>query len=264
LRVGPLVTLSKLSEDANVRARFTALADAAGHAATPQIRNMATLGGNLLQRPRCWYFRNNAFPCRKKGGETCYAQEGENQYHAIFNNGLCAIVHPSATACALIALGATIELSGAKDKRTVKAEEFFILPSVDLHRENSLRDDELLTEVTVPAMPTGARSAYIKLGEKESFDWPIAEVAVVIERDAAGTCTAARVVLGAASPVPHRAAEAETQLVGKQIDVSVARAAAIAALKKATPLSLNGYKLAVFEAIIERAILAAVGNGGAR
>src|SRR4051812_11503119 len=115
LRVGPLVTLTKLSEDENVQKNFTALAQAAGHAATPQIRNMATVGGNLLQRPRCWYFRNEQFPCRKKGGEICYAQEGENQYHAIFNNKLCAIVHPSAAAVALVAMGAKAAITGAKE-----------------------------------------------------------------------------------------------------------------------------------------------------
>ena len=272
LRLGPLVTLAKLSEDPNVRQKFTALADAAGHAATPQIRNMATLGGNLLQRPRCWYFRSNQFNCRKKGGEVCYAQEGENQYHAIFNNQLCAIVHPSATACALVAMGATLELTGPKEKRTVKLEEFLTLPSTDLHRENQLRPDELITEVRVPALPANARSAYTKQGEKESFDWPIAEVAVVIAHDG-GVCRSASVVMGAAAPVPHRAAEAERELVGKRLDATVARAAAAAALKGATPLSLNGYKVPVFETIVSRTILAAVSgapangngaNGGGR
>src|SRR6476661_8335799 len=117
LRLGPLVTLGRLADEPIVRQRFTALADAAGHAATPQIRNMATLGGNLLQRPRCWYFRNQMFPCRKKGGEICYAQEGENQYHAIFNNQLCAIVHPSAAATPLVALGGSVVLKSAKGER---------------------------------------------------------------------------------------------------------------------------------------------------
>jgi xanthine dehydrogenase YagS FAD-binding subunit len=257
LGIGPLVTLTQLSEHRAVREKFTALADAAGHAATPQIRNMATLGGNLLQRPRCWYFRSNAFPCRKKGGEVCYAPQGENQYHAIFNNQLCAIVHPSATACALVALGAEVELTGPKDKRNVKAEEFFILPSVDLHRENVIRDDEILTEVRVPGLPSGARSAYIKQGEKESFDWPIAEVAVVLDRDTAGVCRSASVILGAASPVPHRSREAEAELIGKKVDEDAARRAASAALKAASPMSLNGYKIPVFEAVIERTILAA-------
>ena len=184
LRIGPLVTLAKLADDSMLNQKFTALARAAGHAATPQIRNMATVGGNILQRPRCWYFRNELFHCRKKGGEICYAQDGENQYHAIFNNGLCAIVHPSATSTALVALGATIELTGAdKKKRIIKLEEFLILPTVDLHRENSIKPDEIITEICVPALPGSAKSAYIKQGEKESFDWPVAEIAVVIDRE---------------------------------------------------------------------------------
>jgi xanthine dehydrogenase YagS FAD-binding subunit len=268
LRLGPLVTLGRLADEPLVRQRFTALADAAGHAATPQIRNMATLGGNLLQRPRCWYFRNHMFPCRKKGGEICYAQEGENQYHAIFNNQLCAIVHPSATACALVAMGATLQLTNAKDKRDVKAAEFFLLPNVDLHRENQLRDDEMITEVRVPSLPASAKSAYIKQGEKESFDWPVSECAVVLDRDG-DRCKSASIVLGAASPVPHRAKEAEAALVGQTITVDTARAAAKAAMEAARPLANNRYKVALFQTIITRTILMATGmngheNGGGR
>jgi xanthine dehydrogenase YagS FAD-binding subunit len=263
LRIGPLVTLAKIADDPTIRKEFTALADAAGHAATPQVRNMATIGGNLLQRPRCWYFRNEAFHCRKKGGEKCYAQEGENQYHAIFNNGLCAIVHPSALGCALIALGGSVQLTGAKDKRELPLEKFFALPSVDLHRESVIEPDELITEIRVPALAANARSAYIKQGEKESFDWPVAEVAVVIEREGGAPdarCSRASVVLGAASPVPHRAVEAEAALKGKAIDAETARAAARAAVEKASPMSNNAYKIPVFHAVIERAILMAAGK----
>src|SRR5205807_9064763 len=130
--------------------RYPVLAEAAGNAATPQIRNMATLGGNLLQRPRCWYFRSDQFHCRKKGGEICYAFYGENQYHAVFDNNPCAIVHPSATATALVAYGGSLELTSPRGKREIKAEEFFILPKVDVHRENQLAADEMLTEIRVP------------------------------------------------------------------------------------------------------------------
>ena len=259
LKLGPMVTLARIDADNFIRDKFTVLADAAGHAATPQIRNMATVGGNLLQRPRCWYFRNELFPCRKKGGEICYAQQGENQYHAIFNNGVCAIVHPSAAAMALVALGATIELTGDKGaKREVKLEDFFILPNVDVTRENTLQPGEIITEIRVPAMPKGAKSAYIKQGEKESFDWPIAEVAAVIEKDG-DNCKSASIVLGAASPIPRRAKEAEAALAGKPITRDSAMAAAKAALADASPMTQNGYKLPVFETIITRTILAAAG-----
>jgi xanthine dehydrogenase YagS FAD-binding subunit len=259
LKLGPLVTLSTLASHDVVRSKYQALAQSAGHAATPQIRNMATLGGNILQRPRCWYFRNEAFHCRKKGGETCFAQDGENQYHAIFDNGLCAIVHPSATACALIALGGQLEITDGKDKRHVAIEDFLTPPSVDVHRENSLKEGELITQIIVPPMAPSAKSYYIKQGEKESFDWPLAEVAVVIDRDG-DLCKSSSIVLGAAAPTPLRATASEEMLKGKKIDESIARQAANAAMADATPLSNNGYKVTIFKAIIARAILAAA-NG---
>lgn len=257
LKIGPLVTLAELADDPTVNKHCRALALAAGHAATPQVRQMATVGGNLLQRPRCWYFRNEGFPCRKKGGEICFAQEGENQYHAIFHNQLCAIVHPSATACALVAHSAKLELTSPQGKREVLLEDFLTLPSVELHRENSLGDNEIITEIRIPKMPAGATSAYIKQGQRESFDWPLAEVAVVLEKDHVGACRKASIVLGAAAPVPYRASAAEQLLNGKHIDESTARQAAAAAMTGATPLAKNRYKVPLFEAVITRTILMA-------
>ncbi len=255
LRIGPLVTLDQLDKNPIVRKKFTALADSAGKAATPQIRNMATLGGNLLQRPRCWYFRNELFNCRKKGGTRCFAQDGENEYHAIFDNRTCAIVHPSATATALVAFGARIEITSAKGKREVLLEEFFVSPEKDVMRENTLGEDELITEIRVPIQKASVKSAYIKQGEKESFDWPIADVAVVFD----SASKKASIVLGAASPVPLRAKKAEAALSGKAINQETANTAAKAALEGATPLAENDYKLAVFETIIRRTILKAGG-----
>lgn len=257
LRVGPLVTLARLADDAAVRRRFRALADAAGHAATPQIRNVATIAGNLLQRPRCWYFRSEAFACRRKGGTHCFAIDGENAYHAIFDNGLCAIVHPSATATALVALGATLAVTGPGGPREVGLESIFVGPSADIMHEHRLAATDVITEVRVPEPSPGAASAYGKLGEKESFDWPLAEVACVIER-AGGRCKKASVILGAAAPTPHRAREAEAVLTGQALTEDVARAAARAALRGATPLSQNGYKVPMFEALMRRTILAAM------
>jgi xanthine dehydrogenase YagS FAD-binding subunit len=262
LRIGPLVTLARLSSDPVVRRRYMALADAAGHAATPQIRNMATVGGNLLQRPRCWYFRSEQFHCLKKGGTRCFAIEGENQYHAIFDNKLCAIVHPSGVATALVALGARLELTGPKGKREIALEEFFITPEKNVRRENSLEANELVTEIRVPAPADGMRSAYLKQREKESFDWPVAEVAVALACSG-NRCSQASIVLGAAAPVPFRARGAEAALNGQAVNPETARAAAKAATSGATPLSQNAYKVPVFEAVIRRAILAAATNGGA-
>ena len=261
LRIGPLVTLARLETDPLVRGRYVALADAAGNAATPQIRNMATVGGNLVQRPRCWYFRNELFHCKKKGGELCFAQHGDNQYHAIFDNDPCAIVHPSAAATPLVAYGATLELISPKGKREVSAEEFFVLPSVDVHRENQLAANEMITEIRVPAPAPGARAAYAKQGEKESQDWPIAEVVAVLEMDG-DRCRRASIVLGAAAPVPHRAKQCEAALTGKKIDEATARDAAHAAMANADPLANNGYKVQLFEVLIRRTILQAAAQGG--
>lgn len=256
LRIGPLVTLDRLSSDDDVRKRALVLAEAAGHAATPQIRNMATLGGNLLQRPRCWYFRSEQFNCLKKGGDHCFAQEGENQYHAIFGNQPCAIVHPSATATALVALRAKLEITGRSGAREVAIEEFFSTPEQDVTRENTLGVAELITAIVVPAPASGAVSAYTKLGEKESFDWPIGEVAVVLEMN--GTvCRSASIVLGAVAPVPWRARGAEAALNGKTLDNATIADAARAAVAGATPLAHNGYKVAIAEALVRRTIQAA-------
>lgn len=258
LRIGANVTLARVASSEPVRRHFAALAEAAGGAASAQIRQIATLAGNLLQRPRCWYLRSRAHHCTRKGGPTCFAFAGENQYHALFDHNGCAIVHPSTCATALVALGAVLEISGPERAlRQVPLEEFFVLPEVDLHRENTLRTGELITAIVLPAQPDTARSVHRRLGECDSFDWPIAEVAVVLDR-VGGICRNAAIVLGAAAPVPHRAAAAERVLRGRTIDAALAGTAARAALQGARPLSGNRYKLPIFEVLVRRAVLAAL------
>ena len=257
LRIGANVTLEQLAADPTVRAHYRALADAAGASASPQIRHVATIGGNLLQRPRCWYFRSRAHHCARKGGDACFAFAGENQYHAIFDHNGCAIVHPSTSATALVALGAGLELTDkAGTKRNVKLEDFFVLPEVDIQRENDLKSGEIVTAVLLPAQPPTARSVHVKFSEVESFDWSVADVALVFDI-VGGACHEAAIVLGAAAPVPHRVKAAEAALMGKAIDESVARAAAHAALQGAVPLTRNAYKLPLFETLVRRAVLAA-------
>ena len=263
VRVGSTVTLAQLAAHPAIRARYLALAQAAGNSASPQLRNMATIGGNLLQRPRCWYFRSLDHHCARKGGQTCFAFAGENAYHAIFGQSGCAIVHPSTSATALVAFDARVELVGAKGSRRIVAlEKFFVPPERDIGRENDLRPGEILTAVLLPPSGAGARSAHLRQGELDSFDWPIADVAVVLEIESGDVCRRASVVLGAAAPVPHRAKAAESALTGKQITEEVARGAALAALAGATPLSGNAYKLPVFEALVRRAVLGATGGSG--
>ena len=259
LRIGAMTTLATIADHPAIRRRYLALADAALRAATPQIRNMATVGGNLLQRPRCWYFRSDQFHCLRKGGDRCFAQDGENESHAIFDNSVCAIVHPSAAACALTALEAKLEIRSKKGVREAPLDGFFVRPEQDVTREHSLREDELLTEIRIPALPDSTRTAYTKVGQKESFDWPLAEVAVVLDQRG-GTVNRASIILGAAAPIPWRAEAAEKMLAGKAIDAQSAHEAALAAVHGATPLSQNAYKIPIFEAVVRRTILAAAGQ----
>jgi xanthine dehydrogenase YagS FAD-binding subunit len=256
LRMGPLVTLSQIEEHPAVQKKYAALSEAASRIATPQIRNMATVGGNLVQRPRCWYFRSEDFHCRKKGGTHCFAQDGENDYHAIFDNRVCAIIHPSGMAVPLVAMNGRVEITSKKGKREVALEDFFISPTHDVRRENILEPGELITAILVPA--TDARTAYYKQGEKESFDWPIADVAVALAMQGS-RCNKASIVLGGAAPYPCRAKTAEAKLNNSEITEDSARAAAEAAMANAMPLEKNAYKIPIFEAIVRRTILRAAG-----
>ena len=262
LRLGPLVTLTEIAEHPQIQKHYAALADAAGHAATPQVRNMATVGGNLMQRPRCWYFRSSEFDCRKKGNsDECHALQGENQYHAIVNNSTCAMVHPSSTAVPLLAMEAEVELTSKAGKRTVAMSEFYIAPEEDLQHETAVKPGELITAIRVPAPAAGTRSAYQKYGEKESFDWPLADAGVVLTMDG-NTCRKAAIVLGVAAPRPMHATEAEMALRGKRINEQTAREAGKLAVAKATPLSQNGYKVQLFQTAVYRTILLAAGQMG--
>jgi len=261
LRIGAAATLAEIAGHADIRARYHALAEAAARVGSPQIRNVGTIGGNLLQRPRCWYFRSTQHLCTRKGGTTCFAFGGENKYHAIFDHHGCAIVHPSSVASVLVAFGAVIRLAGAQGAaRDVTLEDFFVLPEIDPHRENRLAAGEVVSEIVLPSGAPTRRSVYLARSERASFDWPLADVAVVADFAADGRCADAAIVLGAAAPVPHRARAAEAALKGKRIDRNAAAAAATAALVDAAPLSQNGYKLPLFQALITDAVLTVGGR----
>jgi xanthine dehydrogenase YagS FAD-binding subunit len=265
VRIGALATLEQIAAHPLLRQRYTALADAAGSSASPQIRHLATIGGNLLQRPRCWYFRSAAHVCARKGGDPCFAFVGENQYHAVFAQYGCAIVHPSTAATALTAFGARVELANPQGAtRNVPLAEFLIGPDTDITRENTLRAGEVLTAVVLPPVPASISSVFVKQAEKPSFDWSIADVAVVLDRADDGRCRSASVVLGAAAPTPWRATQAEAALVGRTIDKAVARAAGQAAIAGATPLHHNAYKLPIFATLVRRAVQRAVGKENAQ
>jgi len=253
--IGALVTLTAVAE--GLRKDFPALADACEGAATPQIRNAATLAGNLCQRPRCWYFRSSEFQCLKKGGGECLAKNGENEFHAIFGNNTCAIVHPSAAGVALVALNARIETLAVGGGRTLAAADFFVRPEVDIFAENALKPGELVVEIHVEK-PQGLRSAYRKIKQKQAFDWPLADAAVAW-REEGGVAKDVRIVIGSAAPVPFRATAAEGLVEGKKVDGALAARAAQAALEGATPLGKNAYKLPMVAAVVRRTLLASAG-----
>lgn len=255
--VGAAVRLADLAGHVALKAAFPALALAAADVGTPQIRNVGTVGGNLCQRPRCWYYRNEEFQCLKKGGARCFAVDGENQFHAIFGEAPCHIVHPSSLAVPLIAYDATLSVVGPSGARSVAAADFFVTPDRKMYGENVLEPNELLTEVSLP-LRQGVRSAHYEVRFKQSHDWPIAFATVVLTMSGESV-RSARVVLGAVAPVPWRAPAAEAVLAGKPVTESLAEKAADAALADAKPMTGNGYKVQVAKTAVKRAVLRAAG-----
>jgi xanthine dehydrogenase YagS FAD-binding subunit len=257
LRIGAAMKMADLSEHAEVVRMYPAIGAAAIEVGTPQIRNQATVGGNLNQRPRCWYFRNEEFVCLKKGGDRCFSPAGENQFHAIFGGGPSFIVHPSSLAVPMVAYGATFRLAGPKGERLVPAADYFTLPRQNVRVENALAPDELLTHVILPA-PGNVKSGHYEVRYKASHDWPIAFATVLISFNGS-TVQSAKVVMGAVAPIPWRSPEAEQALAGKTITEETAAAAAEAAMKSARPMSQNAYKVDVAKTAVKRAILRAAG-----
>ncbi len=258
LTIGALATLSALENHPDVQKRYPALAKAARAAASPNIRNTGTIGGNLNQRPRCWYFRNTEFNCYKKGGDFCFAVTGSNSYHAILNGELCYIVHPSDTAPALIALGASAVISTASgSEKTVPFDSYFTGPRVDVLRENILAQGDLLKEIHIPPPKAGAGMSFLKAQRRgETYDFALANVAtVIVKKD--GKADDARIVLSGVAPTPYRATAAEDAIKGQAITTEVAQAAADRALLQARPMTDNAYKVTLAKNLIVRSIMEA-------
>jgi xanthine dehydrogenase YagS FAD-binding subunit len=258
LRIGGLVRLAALAGEARVRNRFRVVAEAAESVATPQIRNVGTVAGNLVQRPWCWYYRNG-FPCYKAGGDRCFSAGGENQLHAIFGGGPSYIVHPSDLAPALVALGATFRIVGPSGERILPAADFFVLPRVDAEHENVLADDQLLASVDVPAPPRGVRSTYHKVMDRETWTHALVSAAVVLDLQG-DVCRDARVVLGGVAPVPWSVPEAASLLIGQRITPELAGRVAAAAVADARPLAKNAYKVPLTRGVIERTLVDLAGS----
>ncbi len=250
--IGGLITLDALSTHALIRRQYPVLAEAAESVATPQIRNVATLAGNICQRPWCWYYRNG-FPCLKNGGTTCYSISGENEFHAIFGGGPSYIVHPSDTAPALVALNATFRIVGPAGERVVPAADFFTLPSDDAARENVLKDDEVLAAIVLPAAQTGARSTYHKVLDREAWTHAVVSAAVVLDMNK-DVCRSARIVLGGVAPIPWRLPEVEKMLAGQRVTPALAAKAGEAAIAGARPLAKNGYKVPMVRGMVSRTL----------
>ncbi len=251
LKIGATTRLADIAADPVVQKKYTALAQAASRVASPHIRDMGTLGGNIAQLHRCWYFRKpeNRFDCKRKGGSKCFAMMGDNRYHSIFGAvGGCIAVHPSDTAPALIALDATV----VTDRRKIEAEKFF---EVKQPGNTVLEQGEIITEIHIPEPEKGYKSSFIKFAFRKSIDFPIVNCAVLVGGENPRIC------LNAVAPSPYRATAAEEVITGKRlkkIDEKIAEAAGAAAVEKARPLPAAKFKVQVAKTMVKRAILAAV------
>ena len=267
LRIGALATLAELAESDDGLSNYPMLTEAASEAASAQIRNLATIGGNMCQRPRCWYFRNGmGLLATTKDGKSMMV-EGDNRYAAILGNeGPAYFVSPSTIAPVLIAYGAKIRIYSAKASgtgvRELPLEKFFVIPTAEGQREHDLKPDEMVIELIVPPPPKNLKASSYEVRQRAAFDWPLAMASVALEMDG-NTVKSARVVLGHVAPVPWISSEAAEALVGKTITPDTAMAAANAAVAKAKPLSRNKYKITLTKAAVKRAVLnAASGRTG--
>ena len=254
--IGANMTLTEIIESKELNERLPMLVNAAHSVASPLIRNFATLGGNINQRPRCWFLRGPDFHCYKKGGDTCFSVTGDNRFHAIIGGELCYIVHPSDTATALLALNAQAKIAGPDGERTVAFDNYFISPRENVLRENVLKPNELMVEVFIPAPAAGTKQTWMKLKNRDVYDFALVSVAAAFttEND---NWKDGRIVLGGVAPVPYRATGVENQLKGKHVKNSIKQAAATIRTV-ARPMSMNAYKVDIAQNMVERTILQAL------
>jgi xanthine dehydrogenase YagS FAD-binding subunit len=252
--IGALTSVADLAENPIIRDNFPILVEAAMSLASPQLRNVGTVGGNLCQRPRCWYYRDPDTICRKKGGSRCYALRGRNRYHAIFGGGICSIVHPSDLAPALISLDTEVTIHGpAGKKNSTKLEEFFTLPQNNVRKENVLEPHQVLSAIRIPLPKNGAKSTYYKFKERSTWDFAVVSAAIngVLS---GGVFKDLKIVCGGLAPIPWRLKKAEDFIRGKNPTEEVIRHGAKQALTDARPLEENAYKMDLVEAVLYTAI----------
>jgi xanthine dehydrogenase YagS FAD-binding subunit len=253
LRVGALSTLESLESNSLISTRYPALAQSVASVGTPQIRNVATIGGNLCQRPRCWYYRNKFFDCLKKGGKTCFAVDGQSKYHAVFGGHRCYIVHPSDPAIALISYRAQVDILSVDGIRRQPLTELYVGPGEDILRETRLRSGDTIKTIIVPPIVPGQRSVFLKATERRTQDFALVSVALVITVDH-GFITDARLTLGGVAPTPYMVSHVEDEMRGSRImDLDYIKMGKLAA-QGASPLKHNSYKIGLVSSLVETAI----------
>jgi len=254
LRMGALVTISEIESHPIIAKEFSSLRQAASQVGTPQLRNMGTLGGNLCQHPRCWYFRNPHFPCWLKGGIKCFAVAGENKFHRILGEGVCASVHPSDLAPVLMALNARVKIAGPKGERQIPLEELYMLPREKQRQTTVLKRGELITEFQAPLPEKNARGIFLKSMERKAWSFALSSVAIQVNLDG-DQVTEGRVVLGGVAPIPWRAKEAEKVLRGQKLSEELAHRAAEAAISGVRPMRDSAYKVRLVQGLVEKALM---------
>ncbi len=247
LRLGALVTVAEVAADQTIENVYPVLSEAANEVASPQLRNVGTVGGNICQRPRCWYFRSDEFHCLRKGGDMCYAFEGQNKYHCIVGGGPCYIVHPSDLAVALLTLNANVTIFDGNKSRAVPISEFFVLPEKDYTVENILKPGEIVTEITIPDLPKGTKSGYIKMKERDVWDFAIVSVGAVVPppgvKSTEQLLGEKRIAFGGIAPIPWFAQDLNKQLNQTSLTADAIEKLTAASLSNASPLSKNRYKV---------------------
>lgn len=253
LEIGALVTLSRIASDKSIGDHYQAMSQAAISVAIPQIRNVGTLGGNLCQRPRCWYYRSTSYRCLKKGGLECFAYAEGNKYHAIFGSNKCYIVHPSDIAVALLALDAVVCVSSATGTKDIPVSEFYVLPETNVHVETVLEPGEFISKVKIPKPVSDSKSIYVKVKERQGYDFALSSVAISVELDN-GTIKKARVVLGGVAPIPYSIPHVDFELIGKSVSNLDVYSIGQLAVQGARPLSENRYKVQLTASTVARAL----------
>lgn len=257
MNIGALTKVSELADNPQIKMNYPVLHEAALSLSTPQLRNVGTIGGNICQRPRCWYYRDPEVKCRKKGGSRCYASKGKNRYHAIFGGGICYIVYPSDLAPALISLDSKVTISTKEGDKSIPLDEFYALPRVNVRKENILKPNELVKEIRIPPPKKGAKSTYFKLKERGTWDFAIVSVAVNgIISD--GIFKNLKIIMGGVAPIPWRLDKAEKLIIGKKATEKIVRDAAKNAVTDAKPLAENAYKKDLAEVVVANTIMSLV------